>query len=156
MLIYDTLRRRWMSIKNGLRYLDLIMRGVSVGRGVMVYGRYIYQGKGENLSMGCNCTINEGVFINARDKILIGNRVHLSPYAQLHTAGLELKVSERKHITAPIVIGDNVWIGSGAVITKGVVIGENSVIGANAVVTRDVPPNVIVGGVPAVVISSLS
>ncbi|MBU2488291.1 MAG: acyltransferase, partial [Proteobacteria bacterium] len=51
--------------------------------------------------------------------------------------------------TAPVVIGDNVWIGDHAVVCKGVTIGENSVIGAGSVVTRDIPANCIAAGNPA-------
>jgi virginiamycin A acetyltransferase len=52
----------------------------------------------------------------------------------------------------PVVIGNDVWIASGAVITRGVTIGDGAVIAANAVVTKDVPPYAIVGGVPAKVL----
>jgi acetyltransferase-like isoleucine patch superfamily enzyme len=52
--------------------------------------------------------------------------------------------------TAPVKIGDNVWIGMNAVILKGVTIGDNSVVAAGAVVTKSVPPNIIVAGNPAV------
>lgn len=55
-----------------------------------------------------------------------------------------------------IIIGDNVWIGSGAKIMPGVKIGDNSVIGAGAVVTKDVEANVVAGGVPARVIKKLN
>jgi acetyltransferase-like isoleucine patch superfamily enzyme len=51
--------------------------------------------------------------------------------------------------TAPVKIGDNVWIGMGAVILKGVTIGDNSVVAAGAVVTKSIPPNTIVAGNPA-------
>lgn len=57
--------------------------------------------------------------------------------------------------TAPVVIGDNVWIGMHAIILKGVTIGENSVVAAGAVVTKPVPANVVVAGNPAVVIKEL-
>lgn len=55
----------------------------------------------------------------------------------------------------PITIGDNVWIGGGAVVLPGVTIGDNSVIGAGAVVTKDVPANVVAVGNPARVVRSL-
>lgn len=55
-------------------------------------------------------------------------------------------------LTAPIVIGNNVWIGAKATVTKGVSIGDNSVIAANAVVTRDIPAGTLAAGVPARVI----
>ena len=55
----------------------------------------------------------------------------------------------------PVIIGDDVWIGHGAVILKGVNIGDRAVIGARAVVTRDVPADTVVAGNPARVIKSL-
>src|SRR5204862_4018404 len=57
--------------------------------------------------------------------------------------------------TAPVKIGDNVWIGMNAVILKGVTIGENSVVAAGAVVTKSVPPNAVVAGNPAVVVRQI-
>lgn len=57
--------------------------------------------------------------------------------------------------TARVSIGDNVWIGMGAIILKGVTIGENSVVAAGAVVTKPVPANVVVAGNPAVVIKDI-
>ncbi len=54
--------------------------------------------------------------------------------------------------SAPIVIGENVWVGTGVRIHKGVVIGNNSIIAANAMVTKNVPENCIVAGNPARVV----
>lgn len=54
----------------------------------------------------------------------------------------------------PTVIGNNVFIGTGAVIRSGKVIGDNVKIGANAVVTHDIPSNCVVGGVPAIIIKN--
>lgn len=55
----------------------------------------------------------------------------------------------------PITIGDNVWLGSGAIVLAGVTIGENTVVGAGAVVTRDLPANVVAVGNPARVIRTI-
>ena len=51
--------------------------------------------------------------------------------------------------TGNVTIGDGVWIGYGVFIGPGIFIGDGAVVGANSVVTKDVPPNAIVGGVPA-------
>ncbi len=56
---------------------------------------------------------------------------------------------------APIVVGKNVWIGANATVLPGVTIGDGSIIAAGAVVTKDVPTNVIVGGVPAKIIKNI-
>lgn len=55
----------------------------------------------------------------------------------------------------PILIKRNAWIGAGATILPGVTIGENSVVAAGAVVSKDVPDNVVVGGVPAKILKEI-
>jgi acetyltransferase-like isoleucine patch superfamily enzyme len=57
--------------------------------------------------------------------------------------------------TAPVIIGDGVWIGMNAVILKGVTIGDNSVVAAGSIVSKSVPANVVVAGNPAVVVKQL-
>ena len=49
----------------------------------------------------------------------------------------------------PVVLGSNVWLGGFVIVLPGVTIGDDSVVAAGSVVTRDVPPGVLVGGVPA-------
>jgi acetyltransferase-like isoleucine patch superfamily enzyme len=58
-------------------------------------------------------------------------------------------------ISAPIFVGNNVWIGANATILPGVTIGDGSIVAAGAVVTKNVPINVIVGGVPAKIIKRI-
>ena len=106
------------------------------------FGKLTKVGKGVFINFGCTfldqggITIEDGVFIAPDVKILTEG--HPEDPALRHTL-----------VTAPIHIGRNVWIGAGAMILPGVTIGENAIIAAGAVVNRDVPANMIVGGVPA-------
>jgi hypothetical protein len=80
-------------------------------------------------------------------QIAIGDDVQIGPNVQLLTPTHPLAPDPRRakvEGAKPITIGDNVWIGGGAIILPGVTVGENSVVGAGAVVTRDVPANVVV------------
>lgn len=87
------------------------------------------------VSIGRDCLIAERVTIRDQDHVVHG------------VAGVP--VARAGFSTAPIVIGDDVWIGAGAVILKGVTIGRGAVVAANAVVTGGVGEFEIVGGVPA-------
>lgn len=96
--------------------------------------------------------INQYCYINAMGGVTFGNNIVLSAGAKIISTGLELDNKDRvlfPHINAGIMLEDNVWIGAGAVVLKGVTIGKNSIVAAGAVVTDSVPPNVIVGGIPA-------
>jgi acetyltransferase-like isoleucine patch superfamily enzyme len=64
-------------------------------------------------------------------------------------SGLDRPMRHQGYETAPIRIGDDVWIGRGAVILKGVSIGDGAIVAANAVVTKDIPPFEIWAGIPA-------
>jgi len=88
--------------------------------------------------------------------ITIGDDALIGPKVNLITINHIMDPAKRKStISKPIVIGKNVWIGAGATVLSGVTIGENSVIAAAAVVTKDVPPNKVVAGVPARIVSSI-
>jgi acetyltransferase-like isoleucine patch superfamily enzyme len=110
-----------------------------------------------NLEIGTHCSINQGVFIQARSRVVLGNHVTLSPYVLILDAGLQPEdvaqgVPAKEHYSAPVVIEDHVWVGAGAIVLAGVKIGQRSIVGAGAVVTVDVPPYSVVAGVPARVI----
>ena len=84
-------------------------------------------------------------------KIDIGKNVIISERVVIRDSNNHKILKKDFKETAPIVIGDNVWIGLGATILSGVTIGDGAVIAAGAVVTKDVPPKALVAGVPATV-----
>ena len=114
------------------------------------YGRHILAG--ENFYMNFNCVILDCA------RVTIGNNVQFGPSVQVYTAYHPLKASERikgPELAAPIVIGDNVWIGGGAIICPNVTIGQNTTIGAGSVVTRSIPEGVFAAGNPCRVIKTI-
>jgi len=103
-----------------------------------------------------NAEINDWCKLLAKDRIEIGENSTLAYGATVLTSanpnGPHNKLSELyPAMTAPVVIGDNVWVGANATILPGVTIGCMSVVAAGAVVTKDVPSGVLVAGNPAVI-----
>lgn len=112
------------------------------------FGKFIKIGK--NVFINHACTFLDMGGITIEDNVLIG------PKANLITENHPLNPADRKAlITKPIIIKKNAWIGAAATILPGVTIGENSVVAAGAVVSKDVPANVVVGGVPAKIIKTI-
>ena len=132
---------------------DLKIKGVDLGKNVKVFGKVILVGDPKNLKIGNNSYLNHGTILNCRNKIIIGNNVHISSYVQVHTAYLDKFT--REHRSLPISIEDNVWIASGSIISSGINIGKNSIIGAGSVVVKDIPSNVFAAGNPARIIKNL-
>jgi maltose O-acetyltransferase len=103
--------------------------------------------------------INYGCVILDCNRVDIGENVLLGPYVQIYTAYHSTNPETRltgRELAAPIKIGNNVWIGGGAIICPGVKIGDNTSIGAGSVVVKDIPANVVAVGNPCRVIRHLS
>ena len=101
---------------------------------------------------------NHNLTILDVNTVIFGDNVMCGPNVQIYTAGHPLDATERisgLEFGKPIVIGDNAWIGGGAIILPNLTIGNNVVIAAGSVVTKDVPDNVVVGGNPAKIIKKL-
>jgi acetyltransferase-like isoleucine patch superfamily enzyme len=115
---------------------------------------YINYGKhtkiGKNVFINFNCTLLDLGGITIEDNVLIG------PNVSILSEGHPIEPKER-HSLKPksIHIKNNAWIGAGATILQGVTIGENAIVAAGAVVSKDVPNNVIVGGIPAKIINTI-
>jgi len=113
---------------------------------------------GKYLRIGSRTFINFNFTALDVAAITIGDDVQIGPNVQLLTPTHPVEPGPRRdklEAAQPITIGDNVWIGGGAIILPGVAVGENSVIGAGAVVTKDVPANVVAVGNPARVVRSI-
>lgn len=112
---------------------------------------------GVNIHLGRRAFVNANcVFLDCAE-IRIGDNFQCGPGVQLLTPEHPLDAVQRRSLETgrPIVIGDDVWIGGGAIVLAGVRIGDRSVVGAGAVVTKDVPSDVVVVGNPARVVKRL-
>ncbi len=112
---------------------------IGIGARTRVDRQTVLYGQG-GLHIGAGCAIAAGVIIYSQS-----NQYAASPGAP---------VLSQPVVYAPVHVGDDVWIGAGAVLLPGVTVGDHAVVAAGAVVTRDVAPWAVVGGVPARVLSS--
>lgn len=116
---------------------------------------------GNNIYFGNHCEVNMNCTFLDDNVIQIGDHVLIAPNVQIYTAFHPTNALDRfgepkadgsfefcKTQTAPVRIGNDVWIGGGAIILPGVTIGNNVVIGAGSVVTRDVPDHTVACGNP--------
>ncbi|MBW6516849.1 MAG: acyltransferase [Candidatus Cloacimonetes bacterium] len=117
---------------NGVRLKLQRMRGVKIGK---------------NVQMGPLVTIDDAYpnFVIIEDGVGISG----SNYILTHSKPWEYHKNVSEAFIAPVVIKKNAWIGIGAILLPGITIGEGAIVAAGSVVTKDVPPNTLVGGMPA-------
>lgn len=126
---------------------DIICQEIDVS--TIVFAPF-YTNFGQFITIGKNVFINHACSFLDMGDITIEDNVLIGPKVNLITENHPLNPNDRKSlICQPIVIKRNAWIGAAATILPGVTIGENSVVAAGSVVTTDVPPNTVVGGIPA-------
>ncbi len=159
------LARRWMAEFSGIPYDDLDQKRKAyesffgaAGKNLFIeppfycdYGFNIYWGDQSYANFNC-------VFLDCAP-IHIGSRVFMAPAVQLYTATHPVEHEARNsgvEFAKPISIGDDVWIGGGAIVNPGVTIGHRSVIGSGSVVARDIPDDVVAVGNPARVVRRIS
>jgi acetyltransferase-like isoleucine patch superfamily enzyme len=129
--------------------------GTEVDKSTIVFTPF-YTNFGRFIQIGKNVFINHASTFLDMGGITIEDDVLIGPKVNLITENHPLDPANRKMLVSrPIVVKRNAWIGASATILSGVTIGENSVVAAGAVVNSDVPPNTVVGGVPAKVIKSI-
>jgi acetyltransferase-like isoleucine patch superfamily enzyme len=162
--IASTLRILWFRLCfPGLE----IGRGVTIGRGVRItvlrsarlrigarsyIEPYCQLRSDGHLDIGPDSFVGQGSVIVAVDRIVIGNFALIAPYVTIRDQdhGTSAKPYRlQPHVSAPVELGDNVWVGSCAAILKGVTVGDNAIVAAGAVVTKSVAPGSRVAGIPA-------
>ena len=115
-----------------------------------------YSDFGKNIHVGENVFINACCHFQDHGGVTLGDGCQIGHNVVFATLNHGLEPADRgTTYPAPIVLGRNVWVGSNATILQGVTIGDNAVVAAGAVVSRDVPANMIVGGVPARIIKRI-
>ena len=144
-----------------------------IGRHTHVLGELFTFAHGGKIKIGEWCYVGEGSRIWSAASIEIGDRVLISHSANIFDSlthplrrrrvmsrsGKSSNMATRTTVSldeSPVRIGDDAWIGAGAMVLRGVSVGEGGVVAAGAVVTKDVPPYSIVAGNPAVFIRELS
>jgi len=128
-----------------------------VGEGVVVRPPFFCD-YGSHISIGARTFANYDCVMLDVAPIRIGAACQLAPRVQLLTATHPIDPGPRRigwESAEPIAIGDNVWLGGGAIVCPGVTIGKDTVVGAGAVVTRDLPAGVVAAGVPARVLREI-
>ena len=126
-------------------------KGLTTGR----FCRFDLEGKKKTLFIGDKCEMGDMTHIVAFEKVEIGNNVLIASkcfisdtshgsYKGKKQDDPELPPNERKLVTLPVKIGNNVWIGENVVVLAGADIGDGCVIGANSVVNQRIPARSIV------------
>ncbi len=157
--IYFRVRFRGLSIAKGVQIRGRIRlrRGVTVTLGERTrINKFVrFAGPG-SVTVGADCLLNE-TWVGCWESVTIGDQCLLSnceivdnDFHNLHPGSRHAPPGPATR--APVVIGNNVWIGSHALIMKGVHIGDNSVVGAGSVVRSDVPEGVVVAGNPHAIV----
>lgn len=159
----------WMQLYNAVPYERRAERYTMLKELFGAVGTNCSVGDGFICGFGCNIYIGDNVSINYRctlidcNDIRIGSNVLIAPGVQINTATHPVEWSERRNpefetdrqayfcktYAKPVAIGDNCWIGAGAIILAGVTLGKNVTVAAGAVVTHSFPDDCLIGGVPA-------
>ena len=114
---------------------------------------------GHNVHFGSGIYANSNLTLVDDGHIYIGDKVMIGPNVTIATANHPIDPGLRARglqYNKDVYIGENVWIGAGAIIVPGVHIGKNTVIGAGSVVTKDIPENVVAVGNPCRMLREIS
>jgi acetyltransferase-like isoleucine patch superfamily enzyme len=143
-------------VRSGARFTVARGAAVTVGAGCVLDYGYTLEATGrltigDRTVFGHHCTVAADEAVTIGRGCLIGEMVSIRDHDHAFDR-TDVPILDQGRRTAPVVIGDDVWVGAKATITSGVTIGDGAVVGAHAVVTRDLPAGCIAVGVPARVV----
>lgn len=110
--------------------------------------------KGARLRLGDRVLLNDGVNVSCYTNITIGENTQIADFSTIYDTNFHRVSPESEVVSAPVVIGKNVWIGARSIVLPGVTIGDHSVIAAGSIVTESIPARSVAVGVPARVVST--
>lgn len=131
-----------------LRKLCYRIAGMEIGKGSAIHTNARFYNV-SNIQIGKDTIIGEGVVLDGREKLTIGDHVDFASEVMVYNGEHDIRDASFKAVFAPVEIEDYVFIGPRAIILPGVKIKKGAVIAAGAVVNKDVEENSIVGGIPA-------
>lgn len=134
-----------------LRWFFYVLSGMKLplNSHIHMWARFYNPG---NIIVGEDTIIGDHVFLDGRDKLIIGNHVDIASSVMIYNSEHDINSEDFHAVSEAVVIEDYVFIGPRAIILPGVRIGKGAVVAAGAVVTKDVANFAVVGGVPAEVI----
>lgn len=150
-------------LENGVYINALSEEGIHFGNNVTIAKNSIIvctgviKSKGTGVTVGNNSAIGAQSFLGGQGGIRIGDDVIMGPGVKIFSENhnithAQLLIRLQGETRKGVVIGNNCWIGAASTIVDGVVIGEGVVVAAGSVVTKNIPSNVVVGGIPAKVL----
>ena len=145
---FKSRNRRYISELRVLKGGSIVQRGDFQ----LNNGASIYVGEGAKLVLYGYSLLNTNSTINCFQYIEIGKGCAISDHVSICDSDSHILNSEEDKVSAPVIIGNNVWIGKNVTILKGVTIGDGAVVGAGSVVVRSIPAGCLVIGNPARVI----
>lgn len=131
-----------------IRILAYKIDGLKIGKKVHIHmGTQFFDPS--RIEIGEGTIIGQNAFLDGRDKLIIGNYVDIASDVLIYNSEHDINSEDFSPLTAPVVIGDYVFIGPRVIILPGVKISKGAIVGAGAVVTKDIGEFEIAGGVPA-------
>lgn len=155
-LLYDFNATRPSEGKKRRELLEKMF--AEIGEGCYIEPPFHANWAGRHIHFGKNVYCNFNFTAVDDSHIYVGSYTMIGPNVTVASAGHPILPELRRkayQYNMPVHIGENCWIGAGAIIVPGVTIGDNTVIGAGSVVTRDIPANCVAAGCPCRVLRQI-